>query len=55
MTKNIKLTLVSVAVAALIALAASAAVPGLVPVENLVPSAVGMMAAPGGGGGSYGG
>lgn len=54
MTKNIKLTLVSVAVAALIALAASAAVPGLVPVENSFPSAVGMMASPleGGGGGS---
>jgi hypothetical protein len=54
MTKNIQVTLVSLAVATLIALAASAAVPGLVPVENSFPSAVGMMAAPieGGGGGS---
>lgn len=54
MMRNIKLTLVSVAVAALIALAASAAVPGLVSVENSFPSAIGMMAAPtrGGGGGS---
>ena len=51
MTKNIKVALVSVAVAALVALTASAAVPGLVPVENSFPSAVGMMAAPAGGGG----
>ena len=51
MTKNIKVTLVSVVVAALLALTASAAVPGLVPVENSFPSAVGMMAGPTGGGG----
>ena len=54
MTRNIKVTLVSVAVAALVALTASAAVPGLVPVESSFPNTVGMMAGPidGGGGGS---
>lgn len=54
MTRNVKMTLVSVAVAALIALAASAAAPCLVPVDNPLPGAVGMIVAPGGGGGSYG-
>ena len=50
MMRNIKLTLISVAAAALIALAASAAVPGLVPMETAFPSAAGMMAGPTGGG-----
>lgn len=50
MMKSIRLTLVSVAVATLIALAASAAVPGLVQVENSFPSAAGMLAGPTGGG-----
>jgi prephenate dehydratase len=54
MTRKVKMMLVSVAMAALIALAATAAVPGLVPVENSFPGAVGMMATPirAGGGGS---
>jgi VIT1/CCC1 family predicted Fe2+/Mn2+ transporter len=51
MMKSIRLTLVSVAVATLIALAASAAVPGLVSMEDPFPSAAGMIAAPMGGGG----
>ncbi|MFL7794557.1 MAG: hypothetical protein AB8I69_20610 [Anaerolineae bacterium] len=51
MTKNIKVTLVSIAVAALVALAAGAAVPGLVSVESSFSSAAGMIAAPMGGGG----
>ena len=52
MTKNIKMTLVSVALAALLALAASAAVPGFVSMENPFPSAAGMLASPSAGGGS---
>jgi hypothetical protein len=51
MTRHIKLTLVSIVVAALIAFAAGAAVPGLVSLENSFPGAVGMIAAPMGGGG----
>jgi hypothetical protein len=51
MTRNAKMTLVSMVVAALIAFAACAAVPGLVSMENSFPSAVGMIAAPAGGGG----